>query len=147
MSLKRFLNQDKPVIKLQETCTVMEAIDRMMERKTGAVLVVADDAGVKGIFTERDVMTKVVAAGRDPAQTSLCEVMTTDVVVLAASSRLDHAINIMGKNGIRHLPIEDKEHNLLGMISLRHLLHEKIEMMLEELDILESYDKNDAPGG
>ena len=147
MSLKRFINLSQPMIKLEESCTVMEAIDRMMERKAGAVLIVQEDSGLKGIFTERDVMTKIVASGRDPAHTPLCDVMTREVVVLSASSQLDHAISIMAKNRIRHLPIEDKDHNLIGMISLRNLLHEKIDMMLDELNALESYDKNDALGG
>ena len=58
----------------------------------------------------------------------------------------NHAIQIMGKNGIRHLPVEDQNHNIIGMISLRHLLHEKVDMVIEELNAVDAY-HNDALGG
>lgn len=146
MSLKRFINSESPFISMDHSHTVMDAVEMMVENKKGAVIVVEEGVGMSGVFTERDVMTKVVATGRDPEVTVLRDVMTTDVVMLPASSSLDHAIRVMGKNGIRHLPVEDKNHNIIGVISLRHLLHEKVDMVVSELNTLESYD-TDVPGG
>ncbi len=146
MSLKRFINHDEPFIRMEDSHTVESAIKRMIEMKKGAVVILDDGTTLRGVFTERDVMTKIVAEGRDPARTQLKDVMTKDVVLLPASSTLDHAIRIMGKNGIRHLPIEDKNHNIIGMISLRHLLHEKVEMVVDELQAAEAFE-NDALGG
>lgn len=146
MSLRRFINQKKPFIKMDESSSVQDAIGVMIERKKGAVIVLLDGERIGGVFTERDVMTKIVAEGRDPAKTPLRDVMTKDVVMLPATSSLDHAIKIMGKNGIRHLPVEDKDHNIIGMISLRHLLHEKVDMVIEELNASDAY-HNDSLGG
>lgn len=146
MSLKRFINQEKPFIKMDDSSTVQDAIGIMIERKKGAVIVLQDGDRIGGVFTERDVMTKIVAEGRDPAKTPLRDVMTKDVVMLPATSSLDHAIKIMGKNGIRHLPVEDQNHNIIGMISLRHLLHEKVDMVIEELNAVDAY-HNDSLGG
>ena len=146
MSLKRFFNSASPFISMEGSQTVMDAVEKMVERKKGAVVILQEGAGLRGVFTERDVMTKIVATGRDPEITPLKDVMTTDVIMLPASSSLDHAIKIMGKNGIRHLPVEDKNHNIIGMISLRHLLHEKVDMVIDELNSLESYD-TEVPGG
>ncbi len=146
MSLKRFIDHQQPFIQMDDCETVQDAIDRMIERKKGAVVILQDGNRLRGVFTERDVMIKIVAEGRDPSNTFLKDVMTTDVVILPASSSLDHAIKIMGKNGIRHLPVEGKDRNIIGMISLRHLLHEKVEMVVEELNALDAY-QNDALGG
>jgi len=146
MSLRRFINQKEPFIQMDDSHTVESAINRMIETKKGAVIIVDDGTTVRGVFTERDVMTKIVAEGRDPAQTVLKDVMTTDVVMLPATSTLDHAIRVMGKNGIRHLPIEDGNHHIIGVISLRHLLHEKVGMVVEELNAVEAYE-NDSLGG
>ncbi len=146
MSLKRFINHKQPFIQMDDSETVQAAIGRMIERKKGAVVVLQDGARLRGVFTERDVMTKIVAEGRNPANTPLKDVMTTDVVILPASSSLDYAIKIMAKNGIRHLPVEDRDRNIIGMISLRHLLHEKVDMVIEELNALDAY-QNDALGG
>jgi len=146
VSLKRFINQKKPFIKMDDSSTVQDAIGIMIERKKGAVIVLQDGDRLGGVFTERDVMTKIVAEGRDPAKTALRDVMTKDVVMLPETSSLDHAIKIMSKNGIRHLPVEDQNHNIIGMISLRHLLHEKVDMVIEELNAVDAY-HNDSLGG
>lgn len=146
MSLKRFINHKQPFIQMDDSETVQAAIDSMIERRKGAVLILQGGARLCGVFTDRDVMTKIVAERRDPSNTPLKDVMTTDVVILPASSSLDHAIQVMGSNGISHLPVEDRDRNIIGMISLRHLLHEKVEMVIEELNALDAY-HNDALGG
>lgn len=132
---------------MDESDSVMTAISRMMECQSGAVLITDDGTQLRGIFTERDVMSKIVATGRDPKTTSLGDVMTREVIKLNERTSLDHAITIMGKNRILHLPVENSSGNLIGMVSLRYLLHDKIRDLVDELNSLEAYHGNDALGG
>jgi len=100
--------------------TVRHAAERMTERNIGAVAVV--DAGtLAGIFSERDIMSRVVAKGLAPEETTVASVMTKHLVVAHPHEKVDAAIQKMQAIGSRHLPIVD-EGKLVGMISIRDLL-------------------------
>jgi CBS domain-containing protein len=99
---------------------VRQAAQRMVEWNIGAVAVV--DAGrLAGIFSERDIMSRVVARGLDPDATSVAGVMSTELVVADPSERVDIALQKMHSIGSRHLPVV-KDGKLVGMISIRDLL-------------------------
>ena len=100
--------------------TVRTAAQRMVERNIGAVAVVASGK-LAGVFSERDIMSRVVARGLDPDQTQVDEVMTKQVVVASPDENVDDAIQKMHSIGSRHLPVVD-EGKLVGMISIRDLL-------------------------
>ncbi len=105
---------------IEPGCTVRDAAERMTDRNIGAVAVV--EAGtLAGIFSERDIMRRVVAAGLNPADTTVSSVMTRELVVAAPSDNLDAALQKMHAIGSRHLPVVD-EGKLVGMISIRDLL-------------------------
>ena len=146
MSLKNFLEQKKSIVVMPETASVMDAIEKMIDEKTGAVLIAPDGKALKGIVTERDVMTRVTAKKLDPTTTSLSQIMTSDLIERDENTSIDEAISIMSEHKIRHLPVVNKDHEIVGMISLRHLLHDQIQDLMEELSSLEAY-LNDAPGG
>ncbi|HWW60469.1 MAG TPA: CBS domain-containing protein [Thermoanaerobaculia bacterium] len=74
-----------------------------------------------GVFSERDIMARVVAPGLDPESTTIEKVMTRDIVVGDPSENLDDALTKMHSLGCRHLPVV-KDGHLLGMISIRDLL-------------------------
>ena len=131
---------------MRATDSVLAAVEMMAEANDGSVLIVGDDRVLEGIFTERDLLIRVVYAQIDPARTQLADVMTRDVVVLSRSDTLDHAISVMAKHHVRHLPVEDDQHNVVGVISLRHLLHDKIDQVIQELKVLEDFD-DQVPGG
>lgn len=105
---------------LESNDKVRTAVRRMTERNIGAAAVV--DAGkLAGIFSERDLMARVVAPGLNPDETSVANVMTRDLVVAAPNENVDSALQKMRSIGSRHLPVVD-EGKLVGMISIRDLL-------------------------
>jgi CBS domain-containing protein len=102
------------------TLSVRMAAKQMTERNIGAVAVV--EAGtLAGVFSERDIMSRVVAQGLDPDQTPVGLVMSRDVVGAAPRENVDSALQKMHSIGSRHLPVID-EGKLVGMISIRDLL-------------------------
>lgn len=107
--------------------SVAEAARFMTEHEIGAAPVLKGTA-LAGIFSERDIMTRVVATGRDPQRTKVAEVMTRDVLTVSPYESVDSCMVLMKMHGIRHLPIVEGTH-LLGVVSLRDiLLHEVTEM-------------------
>lgn len=144
MSLKPFL-KNTSLLMLTENDTAMRAIEVMVEHRSGAVLV-GDLTDVRGIFSERDVITRIVLAGNDPNATLLRDVMTTDITVASEDIDLNDAIYLMSEKRIRHLPIVKVNGEMVGMISLRFLLHDRINELVNEIQTLESY-LNDSSGG
>ncbi|MEO8382643.1 MAG: CBS domain-containing protein [Acidobacteriota bacterium] len=100
--------------------TVLSAAERMTERNIGAVAVV-EGGTLAGIFSERDIMSRVVAKGLRPEDTSVSSVMTRDLVVAHPRENVDAALQKMRAIGSRHLPVVD-DGKLVGMISIRDLL-------------------------
>lgn len=100
--------------------TVAEAIETMREQKHGSVMVI-DDGKLTGIFTERDVLTKVVRPKRDARDTRVREVMTPDPITLDLNDPPAFAIHLSVARGLRHLPVTDGG-EVRGLISVRDLL-------------------------
>jgi CBS domain-containing protein len=100
--------------------TVRSAAERMTERNIGAVAVVEGGA-LAGIFSERDIMSRVVAKGLRPEDTMVSAVMTKDLVVAHPRENVDAALQKMHAIGSRHLPVVE-DGKLVGMISIRDLL-------------------------
>ncbi|MCX5658879.1 MAG: CBS domain-containing protein [Planctomycetota bacterium] len=105
---------------IQPQATVLEAALKMNERKIGC-LVVTDHARVAGIFTERDILRRVVAARCDPATTRVSDVMTEEVACCRPETDLDEARGVMKNRRIRHLPVVDESRRLCGLISIGDL--------------------------
>ncbi len=97
--------------------SVADAARRMQEAKVGAVLVV-EGARLTGIVTERDVLTRVVAEGRDPASTQIGTVATQPVVSVALDASLRQCAETLRDRGVRHLPVVDGE-KPVGILSAR----------------------------
>jgi CBS domain-containing protein len=100
--------------------TAAAAITLMRDARNGCVLV-RDNSDLVGIFTERDVLTRLVRPGRDPEQVVMSEVMTPQPITLAPSDPPAHAIHLSATRGIRHLPVVEGD-SVLGFLSVRHLL-------------------------
>ena len=101
--------------------TVAEAVHEMSKKKVGSILVLEDGERLAGIFTERDLLERVVARDLDPKTTRIGDVMTTNVIRVSAATPRSEALQIMNSNHIRHIPISDGE-QVLGVISLRDIL-------------------------
>jgi CBS domain-containing protein len=109
----------------------------MNEKHIGSVLVL-DRGGMQGIFTERDVMRRVVAEGRDPERTVLRDVMTTRVVCAALHTTLEELRFVMREQRIRHVPVVDGA-QVLGMISIGDLNEAEREVQDQTIEYLSSY--------
>lgn len=138
---------DQTAATVPGTSTAAEAIRAMLERRVGAVAVLAPDGGLAGIFTERDVLQKLALSGRDPAQTPVRELMTAPVQTASADTSSADALTLMLQRHIRHLPIVDRKGKLQGILSIRNLLQEQVNELASQLNSLEQYVSNDGPGG
>jgi CBS domain-containing protein len=108
--------------------TVADACRTLRDRRVGC-LVVARGGAVQGIFTERDVVLRVVAPGLDAAETRVCDVMTRDVEAATLELSADEAEAVLRRQRVRHLPVVG-DRGLLGVVSLGDLarfyaLHER----------------------
>lgn len=102
------------------TATVLDATLCMNEHRIGG-LVITQESRIVGMFTERDVLRRVVAELRPPASTRVADVMTTDVICCTPETPLDEASRIMKDHRIRHLPVCGSDGRLLGLISIGDL--------------------------
>jgi CBS domain-containing protein len=124
----------------------MDAVLTMHDEHIGAVAVVDNDQ-LAGIFSERDLMNRVVLEGRDPHNTRVGDVMTSPVITIQRCLTADDALKLMDEKHIRHLPVINTDGKLAGMLSVRNLLHEKVQELTDQLDSLEAYFTADGAGG
>jgi len=138
---------DSDVASVRVEVSAADAIRLMLDRHVGAVGVIDNQGRVAGIFSERDVLRKLSLTGRNPETTPVRELMTTPVELATTSTRPGEALAIMLERHFRHLHVVDNSGRLLGMLSIRNLLEQRIDDLSHELDSLEQYVTNDGPGG
>jgi CBS domain-containing protein len=126
--------------------SVLDAVCTMQRAKSGAC-VVLDNNKLAGIFSERDLMLRVVAAGLDSDKTAVREVMTTSLETLTTEAETSEALDLMVSLHIRHLPILEKDGSLAGLLFVRSLLRDHAEDLGDQLNSLEAYFTADGPGG
>mgnify|MGYP003348898716 CR=1 FL=1 len=100
-----------------------------------------------GVVSERDVLKKIVAAGRDPDRTLIREIMTSPVITVGARTTVPEAAELMRKHHIRHLVVVDDDGRLVGMLALRYLLYDMMNDMQRDVSDLLGYIMLDGPGG
>jgi CBS domain-containing protein len=122
---------------VQRGDTVSDAARVMSANNVGIVSVLHGGALI-GVFSERDVVRRVVNRGLDPARTRVDDVMTTDLVVADAEDDYQAAMRRMDQANIRHLPVVSGE-QLLSMISIRDLMRVDLEDKGEEIQYLRAY--------
>jgi CBS domain-containing protein len=125
------------VISVQPSDTVLQAANLMNDINIGGVVVLDDDR-LAGIFTERDVLRRVVAQGLDPATTPVAEVMTTPVITCPPELSLDECAALMTRRGVRHVPVQ-VEGRLIGLVSIRDLMAYKVSEQQATLDQMTQY--------
>ena len=135
-----------PAATVDPKASVLEAVEVMSERAVGAVAVV-EDGRLLGIFTERDVMLRVVLRQRHPRDTPVREVMTSPVETITEKTHEEDALVHMVERHVRHLPIVNAAGQLAGMLSIRNLLEHRVDELARELHSLDQYLSNDGPGG
>jgi CBS domain-containing protein len=131
---------DQRTITVERRASVADAARVLSSNRIGAVPVV-DDGRLVGIFSERDVLTRVVAEDRAPAATAVGDVMSTDLVVAEVNESYEVCLGRMQQAHVRHLIVLDAGDGgrLAGIVSLRDVLAADIDEKAEELTMLNAY--------
>jgi CBS domain-containing protein len=137
MKLIKPLVQNQEMVVVDSATSVVQAARLMSERQIGAVPVV-DGERLTGIFTERDVLSRVVSARVDPAATTVGSVMTTDLVIADSGESNDVCLRRMQQAHVRHLLVLEGG-RLVGILSLRDLLSVEIDERDEAINLLNAY--------
>jgi len=109
------------IVTVEPTATVFEAAEVMSARGIGAVLIRDARGAVDGIFTERDLLKRVVAGQRDPQSTRVADVMSTGVRHVPPSTPVEQALQLMVTHRYRHLLVKENA-EVLGLISIRDIM-------------------------
>ena len=144
MTLLRIAHVPPPIV--EPGVSVLDAVDVMARDRVGAVAVV-ENGDLQGIFTERDLMLRVVRQGRNPVATLVREVMTGEVKTVTEAATPEEATSIMLVEHLRHLPILGKDGKVRGLLSIRALLEDRMDDLSREVISLEQDLANDGPGG
>ena len=137
MKTLRSLIAGREVYAIQKNVTVQDAAVYMTSKHIGAIPVLDGDRLV-GIFSERDVINRVVSRGCEPMTTKVEDVMTRELVVASADESYESCLWKMKQAACRHLPIVD-EGRLLGVLSVRDLLMMEIDEKDEKIEFLQNY--------
>ena len=106
-----------------------------------------DGAALVGIFSERDLMLRIVRVGLDPKKTTVGQVMTEDLETVTSDTDSSDALSLMVSKHIRHLPVVGEDGDLAGLLSIRNLLQYHVDELVDQLNSLEAYYAADGPGG
>ncbi|MEK7245363.1 MAG: CBS domain-containing protein [Pseudomonadota bacterium] len=123
----------KEMLAVRPEATVRDAARRMAERNVACVLVTDANRKLLGIFTERDMLRRVVVDGRDPAATPVSAVMTTELRVVVPETNAIEAMRLMLESHVRHLPVAVNG-QAVGVVSLRDFLGAEMEEIRQELE-------------
>ena len=133
----RSIVANRDTVTVDSTTSVLDAARVMSARHIGAVPVV-DGERVVGIFTERDVMARIVAEARDPRTTPIAQVMSTDLVVTEINESFEACLARMQQARVRHILVLDNG-RLAGIISLRDLMAADLDDKDEAISLLNAY--------
>lgn len=128
---------NRPLYAAKASWTVLEAARFLSEKQIGAAPVLDGDRLV-GIFSERDLMTRVIAPGKDPDKTLVRDVMTAPIVTADAADSLQLCLRKMQQAKFRHLPVL-RTGRLIGTLSLRELMQEDLAEKTTELRAMTEY--------
>jgi CBS domain-containing protein len=137
MSLVSDLLQNRNPFFVEEGDTVAAVVRRMAEVSVGAIMVMGDGE-LRGVFSERDLMRRVVLEGRDPERTAVKQVMTTNVATIEDSATVEEAMAAMEARACRHLPVM-RSGAVAGFLSMRDVMHYLLAQTTDELHHIHGY--------
>jgi CBS domain-containing protein len=126
------------VVSCAPSTTVRDAAALMNERGVGGLLVVDEMKQLLGVFTERDILRRVIVAGKDPDRTPVSEVQTSEVVTCLPETSLEECSAIMTNRRIRHLPVSD-ENTVYGVVTIGDILAFRVSEQESTIQYLNSY--------
>ncbi len=130
-------HKNSDVATIEESANVLDAAKLMNERHIGALVITKGDR-VVGIFTERDILNRVVAEGLEPRDTQLNKVMTSPMACCNRNTKLAECKSVMSSKRIRHLPVVE-DGKLYGMISAGDILASECEDQQATIEYLHEY--------
>jgi CBS domain-containing protein len=134
------------LVSIGKNATVLEAVRAMVEGKVGAA-VIQDGPRLLGVFTERDVVRRVVLPGLDAKTTPITEVMTKNVVTVRENADRSSVLKLMHEHYIRHLPVIDAGGKVLAIVSMRQLLRAEVQDLQQTVWELVADTTADGAGG
>ena len=137
MSLVRDIVYDRELFHVEEGCSVADVARRMADLHVGAIVVLSEDR-LRGVFSERDLMKRVVVGGKDPASTPVSEVMTDDPLTVTPDDPLETCMTLMKRHGFRHLPV-CVGRELRGVVSLRDIVLHDLDEKDDEVRMMRAY--------
>jgi len=137
MSRVRDILHQRELFSVDETQNVCDVAKRMAELHVGAILVV-NDGELRGVFSERDLMIRVVIEGLQPDTTPVGQVMSTSIRTIDEAASLEDAMESMKTHGCRHLPVM-RDNKVVGFLSMRDLMNHELAHKTEELHHMRAY--------
>jgi len=137
MSGVRDILQDKELFHVEENDTVANVVRRMAEIRVGAILVFNGEQ-LRGVFSERDLMKRVVLAKLDPELTLVKDVMSTEIATIDEAASLEEAMEAMHAHNCRHLPVT-RGARVVAFLSMRDLMHHELARKTEEWHHMQEY--------
>lgn len=134
--LKEILHQDK-LFSVRQDETVSKVARTMANLGVGAILVLGEGR-LCGLFSERDLMVRVIVAGRDPGATLVSDVMSTNLATVTDTATVGEAMEQMHEHKCRHLPVMRGE-RVVGMVSMRDLMDHELARQMEEIQHMRAY--------
>lgn len=110
------------VVTIDRSTNAHDAARVMKEHRLGALVVTADDGTIHGVFSERDLMNRIVAEGRNASEVPVGDVCTLSPTTVEATASLGDALGLITQKGFRHLPIRDANNRPVGIVSARDFL-------------------------
>ena len=138
MMLIRHVIRDREPYSMKASASVQDAAEFMASRNVGAVCVVADSGKLLGVFSERDVLRRVVVLQRDPASIRVGDVTSELRAVINCDETPHQALERMELIGTRHLPVVDGD-RWVGMLSMRDLMRVELSEQGDEIKLLHEY--------
>ncbi len=126
------------VVSVDASTTVLDTLKLMSEKNIGSVVIIENGAYV-GLLTERDYARKVILMGKLSSETSVSEIMSTDLPHIAPDFSIEVCMHILGDKNLRYLPVFDKQDKFCGIISIGDIVNETIHSQKEMIDQLHSY--------
>ena len=123
--VEKMLRDNRGVLTIRQTATALMAGKKMRRHEVGCLVVTGRQGEPVGIVTERDLVNKLLAEGKDPARAEVQDIMSTNVISVCTSAPIVKAQALMAKHKIRHLPVIE-DGLLLGMISSRDIVSHQL---------------------
>lgn len=130
--------KEQSLLSIDPNATVMEAATMMNEHRVGALLVCEDDQ-LEGIFTERDILRRIIGEKRDPETTAVGQVMTTEVACCKPDTTVEQARLTFRDKRVRHLPVVDNHGKALGVVSIGDVNAWAMDNQQAEIHYLQEY--------